>query len=489
MEKIFVVFDVEDQTLRMHIPTATVRAGTKGTYFAKILFDSVWQNVQDIRAGFFRDSVFHPLCLTQDGEDRTYVCEIPPQVIAEAGQFGMGLFAGSQLITNTEFVPVLPSFKNDIFNNSDFLDWFGATDQFIAALQEAIGAKSPIGHHHNDKYFTETEIDNILKSYVTSTVFQQTLSTHNAATDAHSDIRALISTITNRLNAVLDSDDITLDQLSEIVAYIRNNADLIAGITTNKADRIHTHDDRYFSQEAGSQLVKSLARVPVTVTETVNGSQMVLTCDQSLDQVKASGGSPYVRYMLDVGAASGASLICFAEKLSESANNIVFASTPDINGQTHIFTIDSSGTNHTVFTAMEHFYPAIRISEDNPDDIPNVWAVWKYAQPQNLIIDAVINYSQETIALDSSVTAEMFEEAYAAGKDVCLHATLSDAGMEGVMLTIPLTAAKTSYLYFSTVTDLSPQAAGNYNMIAVPVTRTSLATYGISIKKIKFEET
>ncbi len=57
---------------------------------------------------------------------------------------------------------------------------------------------------------------------------------HNTAEAAHNDIRLLISGLTQRLNALADSDDTTLDQLSEVVAYIKSNRELIASITTDK---------------------------------------------------------------------------------------------------------------------------------------------------------------------------------------------------------------------------------------------------------------
>ncbi len=60
------------------------------------------------------------------------------------------------------------------------------------------------------------------------------VSAHNTGADTHSDIRVLISGLTDRLNALADSDDTTLDQLSEIVAYIKSNKSLIDAITTNK---------------------------------------------------------------------------------------------------------------------------------------------------------------------------------------------------------------------------------------------------------------
>lgn len=62
------------------------------------------------------------------------------------------------------------------------------------------------------------------------------VSAHNTAGDAHNDIRELISGLTQRLNALADSDDTTLDQMSEVVAYIKSNKSLIDAITTSKID-------------------------------------------------------------------------------------------------------------------------------------------------------------------------------------------------------------------------------------------------------------
>lgn len=59
---------------------------------------------------------------------------------------------------------------------------------------------------------------------------------HNAANDAHADIRTLISTLQNKVTTLLDSDDATLDQMSEVVAYIQNNKSLIDSITTDKVN-------------------------------------------------------------------------------------------------------------------------------------------------------------------------------------------------------------------------------------------------------------
>lgn len=60
------------------------------------------------------------------------------------------------------------------------------------------------------------------------------VSAHNTSDMAHNDIRLLIDGLTTRLNALADSDDTTLDQMSEVVAYIKSNKSLIDAITTSK---------------------------------------------------------------------------------------------------------------------------------------------------------------------------------------------------------------------------------------------------------------
>lgn len=57
---------------------------------------------------------------------------------------------------------------------------------------------------------------------------------HNTATDSHEDIRLLVSDLSTRLTTLADSDDTTLDQMSELVAYVKSNKSLIDAITTGK---------------------------------------------------------------------------------------------------------------------------------------------------------------------------------------------------------------------------------------------------------------
>lgn len=66
------------------------------------------------------------------------------------------------------------------------------------------------------------------------TTAESKVAAHNTGETSHSDIRLLIQGLTDRINALADSDDTTLDQLSEVVAYIKSNRTLIEAITTSK---------------------------------------------------------------------------------------------------------------------------------------------------------------------------------------------------------------------------------------------------------------
>ena len=105
------------------------------------------------------------------------------------------------------------------------------------------------------------------------------VSAHNVASDSHNDIRLLISGLTTRLNALANSTDEDLDQMAEIVEYIKSNKDLIDGITTSKVsvtdiiDNLTTNvSNKPLSAKMGVEL-KALIddiTVPVKMSELQN---------------------------------------------------------------------------------------------------------------------------------------------------------------------------------------------------------------------------
>lgn len=107
---------------------------------------------------------------------------------------------------------------------------------------------------------------------------------HNTSNVSHNDIRLLITNLTNKLNALADSDDTTLDQLSEIVTYIKNNKSLIDGITTSKlnisdvADNLTTNiTNKALSAKQGVELKKLIdaITVPTKVSQLTNDSKFL----------------------------------------------------------------------------------------------------------------------------------------------------------------------------------------------------------------------
>ena len=62
------------------------------------------------------------------------------------------------------------------------------------------------------------------------------VNTHNTNNTAHNDIRLLITELTTRLNALANSTDTELDQMAELVEYIKDNRELIEGVTTSKVN-------------------------------------------------------------------------------------------------------------------------------------------------------------------------------------------------------------------------------------------------------------
>lgn len=114
----------------------------------------------------------------------------------------------------------------------------------ITGLEDALAGKQPTGTYLTEE--TDPTVPDWAKEptkpgYTASEVgadpsgtASSQVSAHNTGTDTHSDIRLLIQGLTERLNTLADSDDTTLDQLSEVVSYIKSNRTLIEAITTSK---------------------------------------------------------------------------------------------------------------------------------------------------------------------------------------------------------------------------------------------------------------
>ena len=122
---------------------------------------------------------------------------------------------------------------------------------------------------------------------------QSLVSGHNTNTGAHNDIRLELKALADRINAVLDSDDTTLDELSEIVTYIKSNKTLIDSITTSKvnvADIINNLTSNVTNKPlSAAQGVALKALIDALDTDKLDASTLTSAINTALAQAKASG--------------------------------------------------------------------------------------------------------------------------------------------------------------------------------------------------------
>ena len=125
------------------------------------------------------------------------------------------------------------------------------------------------------------------------TTSESKVAAHNTGTDTHSDIRLLIQGLTDRLNALADSDDTTLDQFSEVVAYIKSNRSLIGAITTSKVSVADIVDDLTTNVSnkplSAAQGVAIKTLIDALRNDKLDASELPTAINTALAQAKASG--------------------------------------------------------------------------------------------------------------------------------------------------------------------------------------------------------
>lgn len=100
------------------------------------------------------------------------------------------------------------------------------------------------------------------------------VSAHNTSDAAHTDIRLLITQLTTKVNNFLDSDDTTLDELSELIQAIKDNAGTIEQLTSGKvnvADIINNLTTNVANKPLSAAQGVALKGLIDTLTTKVNG--------------------------------------------------------------------------------------------------------------------------------------------------------------------------------------------------------------------------
>lgn len=120
------------------------------------------------------------------------------------------------------------------------------------------------------------------------------VSGHNTSDAAHNDIRLLIAGLVSRLDAIANSDDTTLDQMAEVVKYIKDNRDLISQITTDKVNvsdivnNLATNVSNRPLSAAQGVALKALIDA-IDISGKLDASKLPEAINTALAQAKASG--------------------------------------------------------------------------------------------------------------------------------------------------------------------------------------------------------
>lgn len=105
---------------------------------------------------------------------------------------------------------------------------------------------------NDSNYATHEQVDGFASDCMA--VVKADISKHNTSATAHSDIRESVSNLDTKLRAFLDSDDETLDQLSELITAIKANQGSIASLTTGK---VNTADVKVWTTAEVQSIVDS----------------------------------------------------------------------------------------------------------------------------------------------------------------------------------------------------------------------------------------
>ena len=178
---------------------------------------------------------------------------------------------------------------------------------------------------------------------------KQAVSAHNADTSAHADLRKIVSELAQRLSAIADSDDGTLDQLSEIVAYIKNNKNLIENITTSKvsyadivSDLVTGGEKKALSAAQGvaiKALIDGLDRDKASQAELASELERLLT--EAKDSGEFDGESISIVSTQESSGSGGINVVTFSDG---SKLNVKNGYTPYIgeNGNWYIGNVDTT---------------------------------------------------------------------------------------------------------------------------------------------------
>lgn len=242
----------------------------------------------------------------------------------------------------------IPSKVSDLENDEGYLTSYTETDPTVPAW-----AKEP-----QKPSYTFAEVGADPEGSAVRTV-----STHNTNQYSHQDIRLLIDGLNSRLNALADSDDVTLDQMSELVAYIKSNRSLINEITTKKInvsdiiDNLTTNvPNRPLSASQGvvlKSMIETLGKsVPTKTSQLTNDSGFLTEIpSEYVTDTELSGKGYMKEARFDLGLYT----------IVKSVNNVK----PDANGNVNVVGGDGTIVYKPTWDDLAVSYKDLVITSDD----------------------------------------------------------------------------------------------------------------------------
>lgn len=169
-----------------------------------------------------------PSKVSQLENDSKFLAEVPSEYVTETELNNKGYLTEHQSLADYAKKSELPSKTSQLTNDSGFIKSSEAPVQSVNGKTGAVKLSAADVSARPNTWTPDYSDVGAEKSGA--------VAAHNTNTEAHNDIRIELKALADRINAVLDSDDTTLDELSEIVAYIKANKALIDGVTTSKVN-------------------------------------------------------------------------------------------------------------------------------------------------------------------------------------------------------------------------------------------------------------
>ena len=172
------------------------------------------------------------------------------------------------------------------------------------------------------------------------------VSQHNTDATAHNELRIALQELANRISAALDSDDTTLDQMSEIVAYIKSNKSLIDAITTSKVSVADIVND----------LVTNVADKPLSAAQGVAIKGLI-------EELRALIPEAYTLPVATETALGGVKPVTATEAMTQPVG---------VDAEGRLMTKPSSGGSGISVTGAT-VGQTVKISAVDDDGVPTAW--------------------------------------------------------------------------------------------------------------------